>query len=385
MSRLMNAARILLTGGTGIVGAEVVRELLRRPDPPELLALMRGTPDEIEAKTRWLGGWAGLPADRASRLQVLRGDMTQPDLGLSAPALKRAHSVTAVLHAGAVTRFDQTRDQALLNNLHSTRQVLAFARRCPRVDRIGLVSTAFVAGRRQGVIRESELDLAADFNNEYEHSKALAEHEARLAMRDLPIAIYRLSVVVGRRTDGHISRLSGIYPVLRLFHEGLLAMFPGGGEQHIDLIPSDYAAAAMCYLLADAFVAGSTYQLCTGPDRSFTSGELFPAIDAYLARADPAWRRRGQQLPLPVSAEAFRHFVGIVNLTGNPRLRQIVEQTRTITRLLEAPKSFHTQVLDHALRAVPALTLGHAREWLEPSIAWAVKSGWKPPARAVLR
>ena len=46
-------------------------------------------------------------------------------------------------------------------------------------------------------------------------------------MRELPIDVYRLSIVVGRRTDGHVSRLSGIYPVFRLFHEGLLGDVSG--------------------------------------------------------------------------------------------------------------------------------------------------------------
>jgi long-chain acyl-CoA synthetase len=381
----MNDEQILLTGATGIVGCEIVRELLRLPEPPSVLALFRGSDVEGETKKRWLCSWAGVSDERASRLEMLRGDMTRDGLGLSSADRGRARSVTGILHAGAVTRFDQTPEAALVNNVASTKQILALARDCRRIERIGIVSTAFVAGRRRGTIYEDELDPDGEFNNEYEHSKALAEQEARLAMRELPIAVYRLAIVVGRRTDGRISRLSGLYPIVRLFHEGLLAMFPGERDQCIDLVPADFAAAAICHLFTQVFAPGRTYQICAGPERSFTLGELFPGIDGFLAAADPTWRRRGQPLPLPVTAEVFRDFVDIVELTGNPRLKQIIQQTRTVTRQLEMPKTFDTSLFSDAVRGVDGLTLPHASDWLQPSVSWGVETNWKQPSREINR
>lgn len=379
----MDHQQILLTGATGIVGCEIVRELLRLPEPPMIFALLRGDADVVEVKRRWLLSWAGVFGEKASRLKVLRGDMTRPGLGLSPADRERVGDVSGILHAGAVTRFDQTAEAAHLNNVTSTRNLLELARRFRRVDRIGIVSTAFVAGRRRGTIQEDELDLAEEFNNEYEHSKALAEHEARTAMDDLPIAVYRLAIVVGRRADGRISRLSGIYPILRLFHEGLLAILPGEPEQRIDLIPADFAASAIRHLFLQSFVAGKTYQICAGIDRSFMLGELIEDIDAFLAVADPTWRRRGQPLPLPVSANVFRDFVNIVELTGNPKFRHIVRQTQMVMRQLEIPKIFDTRSFDDAIRGVDGLTLSHARDWLQPIVTRGAETSWKQPERDV--
>lgn len=379
----MSEEKILLTGATGIVGCEIVREMLRGPDPPEILALTRGTDAEVEAKRRWLCDWSGVGMPRDSHLRMLRGDMTLPGLGLAGADLERARRITGILHAGAVTRFDQTAEQAFAANVESFRSLLGHARACPRLDRVGLVSTAFAAGRRTGAIFEEELDLDVEFNNEYEHSKALAEQVAREAMGELPVAVYRLGIVVGRATDGCISRLSGLYPILRLFHQGLLAMFPGDEDQCIDLIPADFAAAAIQHLFGRAFVPGKTYQVCAGAGRSLTLKNLFPAIDAFFAAADPAWRGRGQVLPLTVSAAAFRDFVGIVELTGNARLQKIIAQVATVTRQLEVPKTFDTRGFDQATRGVEGLALSHARDWLQPSVTRAVATNWQQPARAL--
>jgi nucleoside-diphosphate-sugar epimerase len=377
----MRDQRILLTGATGIVGCELVRELLRRPEPPEIFALMRGSEEEIRVKRRWLCVWAGVPPERAKRLTAVHGDIRLAGLGLSEKDCPAVRSVTGILHAGAVTSFDQTREAARLNNVDSTINILGHARRCTQVERIGVVSSAYVAGRRAGTIREEDLDLDADFNNEYERSKAIAEHHARIAMHELPVDIYRLSIVVGRRTDGHISRLSGIYPIFRLFHEGLLAMFPGNQGQTVDLIPSDFAASAIHYLFARSCASGTTYHICAGGERSFGLDEIFPAIDSFLVGTDAAWRGRGQPLPLPVAPEIFQGFVDIVEMTGNRRLRQIIRQTRKITQQLEVAKVFDTLALDRAIDGNPALALPHAREWLRQIVARGVETGWQQPSR----
>jgi nucleoside-diphosphate-sugar epimerase len=374
--------RVLITGATGIVGCEFVRTLLRSADPPQILALLRGSHAEVEEKRRWICEWSGVGRERTECLITLRGDMTLPGLGLGTQDQAAARSVTGILHAGAVTRFDQTPEAARVNNVVAAQNILEHAHQCPQLSRIGMVSTVFVAGRRGGKIREAELDLETDFNNEYERSKADAEYEARIRMRELPIDVYRLSIVVGRRTDGYISRLSGIYPLFRLFHEGLLAMFPGSPGQRVDLIPADFAAEAALHLFAGSRVPGVTYHVCAGADRSFGLDEICPTLDACFA-ADAAWRSRGQPLPLTVTADVFAKFVNVVELTGNPKLQHIIRQTRTLTQQLEIAKIYERHEFNRAIANNPTLQLGHAREWLPQIVARGMALGWQSPPRYV--
>jgi nucleoside-diphosphate-sugar epimerase len=372
----------LVTGATGIVGCELVRTLLRSVDPPQIFALLRGSHAEVQEKRRWICKWSGVERERTECVIAIRGDMALPGLGIGIQDMAAARSVTGILHAGAGTRFNQSRATAQINNVVSARNILAHARQCPHLTRIGLLSTVFVAGRRGGTICEIDLDLQADFNNEYERSKAYAEHEARLSMNDLPIDIYRLSIVVGRRVDGHISRLSGIYPVFRLFHEGLLAMFPGSPGQRVDLIPSDFAAEAVLHLFEGSIVPGVTYHVCAGEDRSFGLDEVFPVVDACLA-ADVAWRRRGQPLPLTVTPEVFSKFVNVVGLTGNRKLQKIIQRTRTLTQQLEVPKIYDIREFKRAIADNPTLKLGHIREWLPQIVDYGRTLGWRSPPRCV--
>jgi len=374
--------RVLVTGATGIVGCELVRGLLRSAEPPQIFVLLRGTEAEVQEKRRWLCEWSGVGRERGNYLLALRGEMTLPGLGIGPQDQAAARSVSGILHAAAVTRFDQTPEAARVNNVVTLRNILEHARQCPQLTRVGVVSTVFVAGRRGGTILESELDLQTDFNNEYERSKAHAEHEARVRMRELPIDVYRLSIVVGRRTDGRISRLSGIYPIFRLFHEGLLAMFPGSPGQRVDLIPADFAADAILHLFAASMAPGATYHVCSGADRSLGLEEVCPALEACFA-ADAVWRSRGQPLPLTVTPDVFAKFVDVVELTGNPKLQNIVRHTRTITQQLETAKTYDTREFDRAIADSPTLRRADVSEWLPQVIANGMTLGWQSPPRYV--
>jgi nucleoside-diphosphate-sugar epimerase len=367
---------ILLTGANGIVGCEVVRALVKQPGEP-LFLLLRGSAAQIEQKRRWLQRWSGLEAGASERLQAIEGDVTTPGLGLSARDRERVQAeVTGVLHSAAVTAFDQTPEQAFHNNVTGTRNALEVARGCRRLERFGQISTAYVAGRRTGLIREDELDLEAGFFNEYEHSKALAEIEALKS--GLPVAVYRVGIVIGRASDGQIARMIGPYLVLRLLYEGLVAMFPGEQDQVLDLIPADYAGSALAWLFQRTFSPGSTVHVCAGAARSFTMPQFFSAMYEAVGQSEPGWIRRGFPVPVATTSENWRKFIHVIELVANERLKAVVRQVDEFTRPLESPKVFDVSHFEAAMRS-SGVELPHVRDWLPRVVEHAVKARFRQP------
>ncbi|MCV4932392.1 SDR family oxidoreductase, partial [Escherichia coli] len=82
-------------------------------------------------------------------------------------------------------------------------------------ERYNYISTCYVAGLRRGRILESELEHNAGFRNFYEESKYLAELSVEQLKPDLPITIFRPSVVVGDSVSGETAKYDGIYYLIR--------------------------------------------------------------------------------------------------------------------------------------------------------------------------
>ncbi|WP_394824904.1 SDR family oxidoreductase [Pendulispora albinea] len=376
------SSNLLITGANGIVGSELVRSLLHAPDGAHLYLLIRGDTSEVAAKERWIRAWAstaknGVKTADLDRVHVVPGDVTRADFGLAPHALgSLTETITGIVHSAASTSFQQSPEQADRINVVGTRHALAFAKRCRRLDRFGLVSTVYVAGQRTGTILEDTLDLGCGHVNEYERSKAVAEEEAGRA--GLPLSIYRLGVVVGRREDGRVARMSGIYPVFRILYQGLLSMVPGDPAQIVDIIPVDDACDAIAYLFGQAFEPGARYHVCAGAERSLSLGELLPAFEEAVCQVEPRWRLRGYPRAAYVTSEAFSCFMETIDRVAHLGLRGVVRQLRVFTRQLEYPKVFDRTRLERDL-APSGLHLPHVREWLPTLAAHGVACGFSEP------
>ena len=100
---------------------------------------------------------------------------------------------------------------ALRVNVGGTRNVIDLARSLPHLKQFHHVSTCYVAGKREGVILETELRHDAGYRNFYEESKYLAELEVDSAKVDLPVTIHRPAVVCGDSQTGETGKYDGVY------------------------------------------------------------------------------------------------------------------------------------------------------------------------------
>ncbi|MDP2307492.1 MAG: SDR family oxidoreductase [Pseudomonadota bacterium] len=270
---------VLLTGATGHVGTSLLPRLLAEPDT-RVLALVRAK-DDAHLLERRDALRARVPGVDPSRLDVVRGDVSAPGLGLSDGDRDRVDAeVTSLIHSAASVRFDMPQEKAAGENIDSTRAMLALARRLAdrgRLLRHDHVSTAYVAGDRAGRVLETEADVGQGFRNSYEWSKCQAEGHVRAAIAEgLPVAIHRPSIIVGDSETGATESFNVLYWPLMLYARGWWRLFPGRADTLVDIVPVDFVADALVALRRTPATIGSCFHLTAGDDA--------PRVDALGAR-----------------------------------------------------------------------------------------------------
>ncbi|HEY4670843.1 MAG TPA: SDR family oxidoreductase [Gemmatimonadaceae bacterium] len=335
----MRKQSILLTGATGAVGSDLLRNLAARRDV-SINVLVRRANGEPRQRIKELLG----DVDVKARLSVLEGDISAgASLGLDNDSLiSLQRDTTHIIHAAGSTSFALSLAESRAANVWGTRNVLDFASSCASLECGAFLSTVYVSGKRRGEFAESDYgDAGLGFVNSYEESKAEMEEMIRAAMHDLPLILVRLSTVLGDSSTGRVSRFNAIHQAIRLFYSGLAPMIPGDPNEPVDLVSSDFVADATLHLLEHAPRPG-VYHLAAGRDSSNTLEELIDETMSALTRFRPSWRKRTVERPLIVDLDTYELFVRSVEETDNPVLQGATRSIRTFAYQLAHPKVFET-------------------------------------------
>ena len=223
---------------------------------------------------------AQLSARDVADFQFVEGDISKPRLALSDADLELVQrQTTRVFHLAAAYDLAVPEDLAMRVNAGGTRNVVELARTLPRLRQFHHVSTCYVAGKREGVILETELRHDAGYRNYYEQSKYLAELEVESAKHDLPVTIHRPAVVCGDSRTGETGKYDGVYYLIHylLRWPSLLSTINIGNHKvSLNLVPVDFVVDGMAALAFDERAIGKTLQLAD--PAPLTTNELFNAI-----------------------------------------------------------------------------------------------------------
>jgi fatty acyl-CoA reductase len=278
---------ILLTGATGFVGKVVLEALLRRREAlgvERVHVLIRAgaggsARDRFANEVERSPCFAALPAGWASRVEVVEGDVTQPDCAL-APAARAAlaERITHVLHVAASVEFDLPLRTAEAVNVGGCLEMLELARACKRLERMVSVSTAYVTPHpgdgvpvrevlaplprpaealreaiHAGAVDERALLAETGHPNTYTFTKCLAEHLLCERRGNVPLSIVRPSVVSASWREpfpGWIDSAAAFGGFVALVGSGHLRAVVCRPDSHIDLVPVDVVSDR---ILASAF------------------------------------------------------------------------------------------------------------------------------------
>ena len=269
---------LFLTGATGFIGSGLLQQWLEATDARFHLLVRSRRDKKPWARIDGILGDLypdGVPSSYRERIEILEGDLARQDLGLPSADVRRlSDTITHIIHCAAAARFDLELDKARRINLGGTERILTLAKRCSRLKKLDYIGTAYVAGRRQGLIREDELDEGQEHHNTYERSKMEAEGLVREHWSRLPITVFRPSIVIAEVSTGRISLHSAFYRVLEMVRQGALKALPGDSQALLDLIPLDYCTRAVEIISRDPGSLGRCYHLTAGIDHLTSLGRI---------------------------------------------------------------------------------------------------------------
>lgn len=311
----MNARPVVfLTGFPGFLGSELLPRILKRLPRAEAVCLVQAK-FLTQAHERAASLADANPSIRG-RVTLVEGDITKRGLGLRRGAEPFAARVVEIFHLAAVYDLSVKHELAMRVNVQGTRNMLAFARRCPSLTRFHYVSTCYVAGRYPGEFSEDMLEQSQTFNNAYEETKYLAEVEVQRAMRaGLPVTIYRPAIVVGDSTTGYTQKYDGPYFAMQwLLRQPRVAVMPVVGDtrqSRFNAVPSDFVVSAIAYLSGRADSKGRVYQLAD-PNAPTVRDMLRDIAHATHRTVIPV------RLPLKVAKSAIERVPGVYRLLRIP-------------------------------------------------------------------
>jgi UDP-glucose 4-epimerase len=251
--------KILVTGGTGLVGAR-------------LLPRLRDTGHDCRALVR---PGRQLPPG----ITPVEGDLLQPDRLPDA-----LHDVDAVVHLAALFRTDDVEGIRAVN-LDGTRNLIAATKAAAPDARVVMASTSLVYGTTG--TRPAREDDPLEATDAYPASKIAAEAELRAS--GLTWSILRLGFVYGDG-DGHVDAVPGLIPRMGWHPARVLAVVHHRDvAQMVELSLTGVADGRIVNVVADASatigelagIAGSEIPASDEPLEHPWSGH----VDASTARA----------------------------------------------------------------------------------------------------
>jgi nucleoside-diphosphate-sugar epimerase len=186
---------VLLTGGSGFVGKVWLSMALTQLPEIERIYVFLRPKALVPARQRFekmlntspaftplherFG--AGLSAYLEERVEVIEGELSEPDLGLPANVVRRLQrDLDVFIHCAGLVDFNPDLRKALGSNVDGTMRVADFVESCDHASLLH-ISTCYVAGERYGEIEETLLpDYAPKAPPGFSAKGELAEARAKI-------------------------------------------------------------------------------------------------------------------------------------------------------------------------------------------------------------
>ncbi len=309
---------VLVTGASGFIGRFLILALLNKGDT--VYALLRQPEQQLPALRHWLGQH-GLTDHR--QLHAIYGDLSQPDLAISAANWQAMHDVTVVYHGGAVMAWGMTMGDARQTNVIGSTQLLRLAQQHFQLARFvqlsGFMLTIEPHLRALGIDAAGHADWPAVYRQvgAYEASKFEAHFAIKhLAQKlDVPLTVIHPSVVIGHSQSGEIASNQDFAKTVTNLIRRKLPLVPQGS---LPMIAVDELTAFMAQISDVPESAGQEYVMANRDSLTLKQALTLCAQSAHV--------------PAPYGVLPMGFFQALSKIRWLARLLEIEPETLSFIR-----------------------------------------------------
>jgi nucleoside-diphosphate-sugar epimerase len=265
----------LVTGGTGLIGGEVILAMAR--EGYHVRALVRARTHAQAARRLFdrLEKSEAYCQKLDAFIEPVLGDTTVEMFHASPKSLT---DLGAIIHCAANTSFEErTSENILSTNVGGARNLVGLARAAAPRARIVFVSTASVVTSPESTCFDEDAPCEG-YSNTYTRSKR--EAEQIVSASGLDTVIVRPSIVLSRGVRDRVMARSILWAVPIMGAVGSLPIEP---DAHIDFVPVDYVARAIVRLAVKPTLKYPLYHISSG-----RGSHTFDELLKYVVRQCPA-------------------------------------------------------------------------------------------------
>lgn len=270
---ILNPEHVLLTGATGYLGSHVLQQLILTSNT-RIYTLVRRPADGSSAMDRLsnvMKGYFGpelLPL-LASRVEIIEGDLEQPNLGLSAEQTTYVQErIDRVIHCAADVRHFGDAAQFAKTNVDGTIALLHLIRSKPgasfhHVSTMGIPEDLALSGQWETSLQYDRFPADLHVDNLYSDSKLEAEKVLMIAAEEgVPVSIYRAGNLTCHSETGRFQSNIDSNAFYRMIKAMLLLGKAPAADWMVDFTPINYASQAIVHLALRQDTAGRVFHIC---------------------------------------------------------------------------------------------------------------------------
>lgn len=292
-SKVLVSDYLLLTGVTGLLGRYLLRDFMLQERRLAVIVRPSRKQTAQQRVEEIAQQWEQQLGQMLPRPVVLEGDICESYLGLDAASRGWIgdHCSAAMHSAASLTFHEDAQGEPYRSNIGGLKQMLQLCKEAG-ITELHYISTAYVAGLRDDLVLEDDLQAGQAFRNDYERSKFQGELLVRAADFIETLTVYRPAVIAGDSQTGYTNTYHGLYLYLKLMSVLVRNTEPGpdgvrdtpvqfalSGDEARNIVPVDWVAAVICHLFNTPAAHGNTFHLA--PEVPLTPRHIIEAGYQY--------------------------------------------------------------------------------------------------------